>query len=227
MAATRPLRGDDACKRQSASCRATPLLYTRTECAGRPARLCVTNALHSGGAYAALRMRDMAARDGRGWQAAGRKGRSYRCRRQDAQHVAAIGMCEEAESVPPPQRKIIPSIWTPFTLPSNSGTIWSCGASLSPWAVPGNAVSWRRRATRHEKFGVRSAVPSITAKRQCPDLIFVKPRFEAYKAVSLQVRDIFAEHTHLIEEALRMLARPFRQTKAVPTNENSHLCTRR
>ena len=33
------------------------------------------------------------------------------------------------------------------------------------------------------KFGVRSAMPSITAKRQCPDLIFVKPRFEVYKAV--------------------------------------------
>jgi DNA polymerase-4 len=29
------------------------------------------------------------------------------------------------------------------------------------------------------KFGVRSAMPSVTAKRQCPDLIFVKPRFEA------------------------------------------------
>src|ERR1700719_3855683 len=49
------------------------------------------------------------------------------------------------------------------------------------------------------KFGVRSAMPSVTAKRQCPDLIFVKPRFDAYKAVSLQIRDIFAEHTHLIE----------------------------
>jgi DNA polymerase-4 len=49
------------------------------------------------------------------------------------------------------------------------------------------------------KFGVRSAMPSITAKRQCPDLIFVKPRFDAYKAVSLQIYEIFAEHTHLIE----------------------------
>jgi DNA polymerase-4 len=49
------------------------------------------------------------------------------------------------------------------------------------------------------KFGVRSAMPSITAKRQCPDLIFVKPRFDAYKAVSLQIAEIFAEHTHLIE----------------------------
>ena len=49
------------------------------------------------------------------------------------------------------------------------------------------------------KFGVRSAMPSVTAKRQCPNLIFVKPRFDAYKAVSLQIREIFAEHTPLIE----------------------------
>src|SRR5881394_4138702 len=49
------------------------------------------------------------------------------------------------------------------------------------------------------KFGVRSAMPSVTAKRQCPDLIFVKPRFEVYKAVSQQIREIFAEHTSIIE----------------------------
>ncbi len=49
------------------------------------------------------------------------------------------------------------------------------------------------------KFGVRSAMPSVTAKRQCPDLIFVKPRFEVYKAISRQIRDIFAEHTPIIE----------------------------
>src|SRR6266478_4777533 len=49
------------------------------------------------------------------------------------------------------------------------------------------------------KFGVRSAMPSVTAKRQCPDLIFVKPRFEVYKAVSQQIRAIFAEHTPIIE----------------------------
>jgi DNA polymerase-4 len=42
-------------------------------------------------------------------------------------------------------------------------------------------------------------MPSVTAKRQCPDLIFVKPRFEVYKAISQQVRDIFAGHTTIIE----------------------------
>jgi DNA polymerase IV len=49
------------------------------------------------------------------------------------------------------------------------------------------------------KFGVRSAMASVTAKRQCPDLIFVKPRFEIYKAISRQIREIFAVHTPIIE----------------------------
>jgi DNA polymerase-4 len=48
-------------------------------------------------------------------------------------------------------------------------------------------------------FGVRSAMPSVTAIRQCPDLVFVKPRFEVYKEVSRQIRDIFARYTDLIE----------------------------
>jgi DNA polymerase-4 len=42
-------------------------------------------------------------------------------------------------------------------------------------------------------------MPSITAKRQCPDLIFVKPRFDAYEAVSRRIREIFTEYTHVIE----------------------------
>src|SRR3712207_611721 len=49
------------------------------------------------------------------------------------------------------------------------------------------------------RFGVRSAMPSVTARRKCPDLIFVKPRFEVYKAVSAQIRAIFADYTSLIE----------------------------
>jgi DNA polymerase IV len=40
---------------------------------------------------------------------------------------------------------------------------------------------------------------SVTAQRQCPDLIFVRPRFEVYKAISRQIRNIFAEHTPIIE----------------------------
>jgi len=42
-------------------------------------------------------------------------------------------------------------------------------------------------------------MPSITAKRKCPELIFVKPRFDAYKAISLQIREIFAAYTPIIE----------------------------
>jgi DNA polymerase IV len=49
------------------------------------------------------------------------------------------------------------------------------------------------------RFGIRSAMPSVTAKRRCPDLVFVKPRFDAYKEVSNQIRAIFADYTDLIE----------------------------
>ena len=48
-------------------------------------------------------------------------------------------------------------------------------------------------------FGVRSAMPSVTAKRRCPELIFVKPRFDVYRAVSQQVRGIFGAYTDLVE----------------------------
>ena len=48
-------------------------------------------------------------------------------------------------------------------------------------------------------FGVRSAMPSVTARRRCPDLLFVKPRFEVYKQVSDQIRAIFADYTDLVE----------------------------
>jgi DNA polymerase-4 len=42
-------------------------------------------------------------------------------------------------------------------------------------------------------------MPSVTARRKCPDLTFVKPRFDVYKEVSLQIRVILAEHTPIIE----------------------------
>lgn len=56
------------------------------------------------------------------------------------------------------------------------------------------AASYEARA-----FGVRSAMPSTTALRQCPELIFVQPRFDAYRAVSQQIRTIFARYTDAIE----------------------------
>jgi DNA polymerase-4 len=49
------------------------------------------------------------------------------------------------------------------------------------------------------KFGVRSAMASATAKRLCPDLVFVRPRFDVYKEVSQQIRAIFLDYTPLVE----------------------------
>ena len=56
------------------------------------------------------------------------------------------------------------------------------------------AASYEARA-----FGVRSAMPSAAAVRRCPDLIFVRPRFEVYHAVSQQIRAIFRDYTDAIE----------------------------
>lgn len=49
------------------------------------------------------------------------------------------------------------------------------------------------------RFGVRSAMPAVRAERLCPQAVFVPPDFVRYKAVSRQVREIFARHTELIE----------------------------
>ena len=56
------------------------------------------------------------------------------------------------------------------------------------------AASYEARA-----FGVHSAMPSITAMRQCAELVFVPPRFDVYRAVSRQIHTIFADYTALIE----------------------------
>jgi DNA polymerase-4 len=70
-----------------------------------------------------------------------------------------------------------------------------------PVAVGGSMARGVVAAASYEarEFGVHSAMPSVTAKRKCPDLIFVKPRFDAYKAISLQIREVFAEYTPIIE----------------------------
>lgn len=49
------------------------------------------------------------------------------------------------------------------------------------------------------KYGVRSAMSGYLAKKNCPDLIFVPPRFARYKEISLQIRNIFSEYTDLVE----------------------------
>src|SRR6266576_1977000 len=70
-----------------------------------------------------------------------------------------------------------------------------------PVAVGGSEARGVVAAASYEarKFGVHSAMPSLTAKRKCPDLMFIKPRFDVYKAVSLQIRQIFTEYTPIIE----------------------------
>ncbi|UZK68510.1 DNA polymerase IV [Sphingomonas sp. S1-29] len=70
-----------------------------------------------------------------------------------------------------------------------------------PVAVGGSRARGVVAAASYEarKFGVRSAMPSVTAAKRCPDLVFVSPRFDVYSAVSRQIRAIFAEFTPLIE----------------------------
>ena len=70
-----------------------------------------------------------------------------------------------------------------------------------PVAVGGGSARGVVSAASYEarKFGVRSAMSGYIAKRNCPDLIFVKPRFDRYKEISQQVRSVFFEYTDLVE----------------------------
>ncbi|MFK8042458.1 MAG: DNA polymerase IV [Congregibacter sp.] len=70
-----------------------------------------------------------------------------------------------------------------------------------PLAVGGSAKRGVVAAASYEarKFGVKSAMPGVTARRRCPSLLFVKPRFEVYRAVSQELHGIFARYTDLIE----------------------------
>jgi len=70
-----------------------------------------------------------------------------------------------------------------------------------PVAVGGSGERSVVAAASYEarKFGVRSAMPSVIAKRLCPDLIFVRHNFERYKEVSAAVFEIFKEYTDIIE----------------------------
>jgi len=76
--------------------------------------------------------------------------------------------------------------------PDLKGKPIAVGGSLQRGVVA--AASYEAR-----KFGVRSAMSSIKAATLCPDLIFVKPRFEAYKDVSNQIKNIFKNFTPIIE----------------------------
>lgn len=70
-----------------------------------------------------------------------------------------------------------------------------------PVAVGGSAERGVVAAASYEArtFGVRSAMPSSIAARRCPQLVFVKPNFDKYRAVSHQIREIFFEYTDKVE----------------------------
>jgi len=70
-----------------------------------------------------------------------------------------------------------------------------------PIAVGGSRERGVVAAASYEarKYGVHSAMPSKRAYQLCPNIIFVKPRFERYKEISDQVRDIFYDYTDLVE----------------------------
>jgi DNA polymerase-4 len=104
-----------------------------------------------------------------------------------------------ADPANPPQRKIIHIDMDAFYAsveqrddPSLKGKPVAVGGSRARGVVA--AASYEART-----FGVRSAMPSVTAIRRCPDLVFVPPRFDVYGAISQQIRAIFADYTDLIE----------------------------
>jgi DNA polymerase-4 len=70
-----------------------------------------------------------------------------------------------------------------------------------PVAVGGSRERGVVAAASYEarKFGIHSAMASVTARRHCPTLVFVPPRFDVYKAISQQIHSIFARYTPLIQ----------------------------
>ncbi|MFC4741082.1 DNA polymerase IV [Flavobacterium ponti] len=98
-----------------------------------------------------------------------------------------------------PQRKIIHVDMDAFyasveqmDFPELKGKPLAVGGSENRGVV--SAASYEAR-----KFGVRSAMSGIQAKRNCPDLIFVRPRFDRYKEISKKIRKIFLDYTDLVE----------------------------
>src|ERR1700722_18528274 len=70
-----------------------------------------------------------------------------------------------------------------------------------PVAVGGSRARGVVAAASYEarKFGVYSAMASVTARRKCPQLVFMPPRFDVYRAVSRQIHAIFERYTPLIQ----------------------------
>ena len=120
-------------------------------------------------------------------------------RDRDGRGRKAVGPIKHISDEPARQRKILHVDMDAFYAsveqrdnPELRGKPVAVGGSRERGVVA--AASYEARA-----FDVHSAMPSVAAKRKCPDLIFVKPRFDVYRAVSLQIRAIFAEYTPIIE----------------------------
>ena len=124
-------------------------------------------------------------------------GGERRCNHDDAGEAASSPPAAEAAPIPP--RKIIHVDMDAFYASIEQRDNEELRGK--PVAVGGSSARGVVAAASYEarRFGVRSALPSVTAKRKCPDLIFVKPRFEVYKQVSREIRAIFARYTPLIE----------------------------
>lgn len=115
------------------------------------------------------------------------------------QMVGLAGHREAKDDVDEPVRKIIHVDMDAFYAsveqrdnPGLRGRPVAVGSASARGVVA--AASYEART-----FGVRSAMPSATALRQCPELIFVAPRFDVYRRISAEIRTIFAEYTDLIE----------------------------
>src|SRR5271166_780770 len=123
-------------------------------------------------------------------------GGEFQCERA---HAEAASSSTTAEAAPIPPRKIIHIDMDAFYASIEQRDNEELRGK--PVAVGGSSARGVVAAASYEarRFGVRSALPSVTAKRKCPDLIFVKPRFEVYKQVSQEIRTIFARYTPLIE----------------------------